>query len=108
MKLKKTKRGFWLRAASMVLSALLLCPTQGIYADRATDNVSSGEFLKVDYNSEDYPPLVKGDGGEPKHYISDATIGGVNQKCMTIMPEWTNLRLASGASTVMTCSGERT
>ena len=90
MKKKKTKRKLLLRAASLVLAALILCPTGEIYSQQTTDNVSSGEFLKVDYNSEDYPPLVKGDGGEPKHYISDATIGGVNQKCMTIMPEWTN------------------
>ena len=85
MKLKKTKRGFWLRAASMVLSALILCPTGEIYSQQTTDNVSSGEFLKVDYNSDDCPPLVKGVGGEPKHSVSDVTISGINQKCMTII-----------------------
>ena len=90
MKKKKTKRKLLLRAASLVLAALILCPTGEIYSQQTTDNVSSGEFLKVDYNSDDCPPLVKGVGGEPKHSVSDATIGGINQKCMTIMPDWTN------------------
>ena len=63
MKSKKTKRKLLLRAASLVLAALILCPMQGIYAEQITESVSAGDFLKVDYNSDDCPPLVKGVGG---------------------------------------------
>ena len=34
MKKKKTKRKLLLRAASLVLAALILCPMQGIYAEQ--------------------------------------------------------------------------
>ena len=59
MRAKKITKGFLLRAVSIIFVLVNLMPHWQIFAQQAVADATNGEFLKVDYNLNEYRHWLK-------------------------------------------------